>query len=68
MIELFLWRYGLYILIIWSFIANACASPSKIGYWQDDKPWRGSIQANRENVHPYRQCVDEETFKNIKCK
>tara|TARA_Y100000310_G_scaffold209575_1_gene210220 strand:+ start:1575 stop:1694 length:120 start_codon:yes stop_codon:yes gene_type:complete len=39
-----------------------------MGYWIDDKPLRGTIRANKENVHPYRQCVDEETFKNINCK
>ena len=68
MVELFIWKWGLYILIIYGFIANGCTTPSKVGYWEADKPWRGTIQANRENVRPYRQCVDEETFKNIKCK
>jgi len=56
-IELFIWKYGLYILIIYGFIANACTTPSKVGYWEDDKPWRGTIQANKFNKNPYWQCV-----------
>ena len=65
MIELFLWRWGLYILIIYSFIANACATPAKYGYWEDEKPLRGTIQANKFNKNPYWQCVFMNT--NINC-
>ena len=65
MIELFLWRWGLYILIIYSFIANACATPAKYGYWEDEKPFRGTIQANKFNKNPYWQCVFMNT--NINC-
>ncbi|MCH2507434.1 MAG: hypothetical protein MK035_03010 [Dehalococcoidia bacterium] len=48
----------------------SCSSTdnSGMGFWIDHKPLRGTIEANRENVRPYRQCVDEETFKNINCK
>ena len=52
-------------------LANlSCASPgdSGLGFWIDDKPFKGTIEANKENIHPYRQCVDEKTFKNINCK
>ena len=57
MIELFLWKWGLYILIIYSFIANACATPDTKGYWVDDKPFRGTIEANKFNKNPYWQCI-----------
>tara|TARA_Y100000590_G_scaffold434256_1_gene552267 strand:+ start:305 stop:505 length:201 start_codon:yes stop_codon:yes gene_type:complete len=60
MIELFLWKWGLYILIIWSFIANACsATPQNLGYWIDDKPLRGTIGANKDYVRPYWECVND---------
>ena len=57
MIELLLWKYGLYILIIYGFIANACATPQNLGYWEDDKPWRGTVEANKFNKSPYWECV-----------
>jgi|TARA_Y100000034_G_C6846495_1_gene383503 hypothetical protein len=57
------------LIILLGLASLSCSSgDSKMGYWIDDKPLRGTIRANKENVHPYRQCVDEETFKNINCK
>ena len=29
------------------------------GYWEDDGPQRGTLLKNRNNMHPYRQCVEE---------
>ena len=49
-------------------LSCSSADNSGFGFWVDDKPFRGTIRANKKNVHPYRQCVDKETFKNIKCK
>ena len=57
MVELFIWKYGLYILIIYGFIANACSTPQNIGYWEADKPWKGTIQANKFNKSPYWECI-----------
>ena len=57
MVELFIWKYGLYILIIYGFIANACATPQNLGYWIDEKPLRGTIGAKKDYVRPYWNCV-----------
>jgi len=66
MVELFIWKWGLYILIIYSFIANACTTTQSKGFWQSDKPWKGTIEANRFNKNPYWQCVSpfDHTFIN----
>ena len=60
MIELFLWRWGLYIIIIWTFLFNGCSPvpPSNQGYWIDDGPYRGTLRANRDYVRPYWECVN----------
>ena len=60
MIELFLWRWGLYIIIIWTFIFNGCSPvpPDRSGYWVSEKPYRGTLRANRDHVRPYWQCVN----------
>ena len=28
-----------------------------MGYWEADKPWRGTVEANKFNKNPYWQCV-----------
>jgi len=69
MIELFLWKWGLYILIIYSFIANACTSANKFtkGYWINEKPYKGTIQANRDHKRPYWQCVGNNLTNILDC-
>ena len=57
MVVLFIWKYGLYILIIYGFIANACATPAKIGYWEADKPLKGTNEFKKDYKRPYWQCV-----------
>ena len=58
------------LIILLGLASLSCASPgdSGLGFWIDDKPFKGTIKANKNNIHPYRQCVDGKTFKNIKCK
>ena len=29
------------------------------GYWMSGGPKRGTLEKNRNNKHPFRQCVDE---------
>jgi len=60
MIELFLWRWGLYLIIIYSFIFSSCSPvpPSSQGYWIDNGPYRGTLRANRDYSRPYWQCVN----------
>jgi len=45
----------------------ATESESEKGYWINDKPFRGTTKPNRDYKRPFWQCVDEKTFKNIKC-
>ncbi len=61
MIELFLWRWGLYLIIIWTFLFNGCSpiSPDRAGYWVNDGPYRGTLRANRAYVRPYWNCIDK---------
>ena len=30
------------------------------GFWKDGGPKRGTLEKNKFNKHPYRQCVDTE--------
>ena len=55
-------------LIIILLTAGACSPtpPSSQGYWIDDGPYRGTLRANRSNIRPYWQCVDD--VKNILCR
>ena len=56
-------------IVLLGLTSLSCSSgDSGLGFWIDDKPFKGTIEANKENIHPYRQCVDENTFKNINCK
>ena len=57
MIELFIWKWGLYLLIIYGFIANACATPTKIWYWESDKPLKGTNEFKKDYKRPYWKCV-----------
>ena len=47
---------SLFILAI-VFSLCACSSIERLGYWVDDKPLRGTREANKFNKHPYWQCV-----------
>ena len=62
MIELFIWKWGLYLLIIYGFIANACATPQNLGYLEDDRPLRGTNEFKKDYVRPYWKCAG--TFNN----
>ena len=44
------------------------ASTTKFGYWVDEKPYRGTLEKNRNNVLPYWQCVEGFVpYKNKEC-
>ena len=65
MIELFLWKWGLYLIIIYSFIFSSCSPvpPSSQGYWIDDGPYRGTLRANRDYIRPYWECAEKRMLK-----
>ena len=51
------------VLVIWE-ITTSCRTVNNsiekcYGYWEDDGPQRGTLLKNRNNMHPYRQCVEE---------
>ena len=48
-------------MALWSLCA--CASSSnkgaeELGYWVDEKPYRGTLDKNKFHVRPYWQCVE----------
>tara|TARA_R100000750_G_C2267513_1_gene66153 strand:- start:32 stop:205 length:174 start_codon:yes stop_codon:yes gene_type:complete len=54
-------------LLILIFLLSSCAAaPEKVGYYVDDKPYKGTREFNREYVRPFWQCVFMNT--NIDCK
>ena len=54
-------------LMVISFLVASCsAGPSNIGYYVDDKPYKGTREFNREYVRPFWQCVFNN--RNINCK
>jgi len=54
-------------LLILIFLLSSCAAaPLNVGYYVDDKPYRGTREFNRDYVRPFWQCVFQNT--NIDCK
>ena len=50
-------------VVIWE-VTTSCRTVNKsvkkcYGYWEDDGPQRGTLLKNKNNMHPYRQCVEE---------
>ena len=42
------------------FSLSACASGvmDNLGYWVNEKPYRGTLDKNKFHIHPYWQCVE----------
>ena len=42
------------------FLLSACVSGvmDNLGYWVNEKPYRGTLDKNKFHVHPYWQCVE----------
>jgi hypothetical protein len=54
-------------LLILIFLLSSCAAaPLNLGYYVDDKPFKGTREFNREYIRPYWQCVFQNM--NINCK
>ena len=49
------------------FSCAATESESEKGYWIDEKPFRGTIPANRKNKNPYWQCVSTNLTNTFNC-
>ena len=49
-------------LIVWE-VTTSCGTIAPLqdcyGYWEDGGPKRGTLLKNKDNIHPYRQCVEE---------
>ena len=46
------------LIISLGLISLSCSSNgNNMGYWEDDKPWKGTVEANKFNKSPYWQCV-----------
>ena len=45
----------------------AVESESEQGYWINEKPFRGTIPANKNNKRPYWQCVSNSQTNILDC-
>tara|TARA_Y100001951_G_C11089557_1_gene155933 strand:+ start:130 stop:324 length:195 start_codon:yes stop_codon:yes gene_type:complete len=41
-------------------ISGCSVAPEKFGFWVKEKPFRGTLEKNRNHVSPYFQCVERE--------
>jgi len=49
-------------------IGCSTVSEVNLGYWVDERPYRGTLEKNRNNIKPYWQCVENFTpYKNKEC-
>ena len=40
----------------------------EMGYWENDKPYRGTLEKNKNNTNPFWQCVEPITpYRNKEC-
>ena len=57
--------------MIFAFLLIGCTtklSTQEMGYWEDDKPYRGTLEKNKNNANPFWQCVEPFTpYKNKEC-
>ena len=44
-------------IIIYGMPAGCSVAP-EIGFWVNEKPYRGTLKRNKNHVHPYWQCVE----------
>ena len=46
-----------------TWMGASCATTTEnggcFGFWKSNGPKRGTLEKNKFNKHPYRQCVDE---------
>ncbi len=57
-------------LIMLALLITGCStvSEAELGYWVDEKPYRGTLEKNRNHVLPYWQCVEGFVpYKNKEC-
>ena len=48
--------------------SNKSTSSQEIGFWVNEKPYRGTLDKNKFHVRPYWQCVENFTpYKNKEC-
>ena len=57
-------------LIMLALLLTGCSTVSEVslGYWVDERPYRGTLEKNKFHVKPYWQCVEVFTpYKNKEC-
>ena len=48
--------------------SDAIKGIEEMGYWENDKPYRGTLKKNKNNTNPFWQCVEPFTpYKNKEC-
>ena len=48
--------------------SNKNTSLQKIGFWVNEKPYRGTLDKNKFHIRPYWQCVEPfSPYKNKEC-
>jgi len=63
-------QVSIFKLILMGVIISGCSAVSEVelGYWVDEKPYRGTLEKNRNHVRPYWQCVEGFIpYKNKEC-
>jgi len=61
-------KLGLLSILIWILISGCSAPEVKYGFWVKEKPYRGTLEKNKNHVRPYWQCVESEVpYRSKKC-
>jgi len=57
-------------IILIGITISGCSPISEVnlGFWVDEKPYRGTLEKNKNHVRPYWQCVvPEPPYRSKKC-
>ena len=64
----FILMFALILICACTKSSNAVKGIEEMGYWEDDKPYRGTLDKNKFHVTPYWQCVEPFTpYRNKEC-
>jgi len=49
-------------------LLSGCSISTELGFWVNEKPYRGTLEKNKFHVRPYWQCIEDfKPFKNKEC-
>ena len=48
--------------------SNKSTSSQELGFWVNEKPYRGTLEKNKFHIRPYWQCIENyKPFRNKEC-